>query len=137
MIPPKLPLLLYLTTCHLSNYENILNKEARKLQYHAHHIFVKTISLLEESSSKKADYSLTIWSKDNQLILKNIVIAWYLRESLNIQYLQGQLPVITGMTQNAKMNGYTFKNMPVYAWGKKNGWYLFIINAHSILIKVK
>ena len=43
----------------------------------------------------------------------------------SISFLQDQLPVIAGMTRTAKIDGHSFKNMPVYSLGGKSIFHLF------------
>jgi len=43
----------------------------------------------------------------------------------SIQYLLTQLPVIAGMTRTAKIDGYSFRNLPVHSRGGKNILHLF------------
>ena len=39
------------------------------------------------------------------------------RIATSMQFLQGQLPVIAGLTRNVKISGHLFQNLPVYSSG--------------------
>ena len=42
-----------------------------------------------------------------------------------MQYLQEQLPVVPGKTRNAKIDCYSFKNLPIYSLGRQSLLRLF------------